>query len=167
MKFGYPYGRVKALLSVVLLAVAALPAAARFGDPVEEGFKKADALIVKEDYLKARSALDEVLDALPPEDPRLVRYHERTGAAWLREGRMAEAKTSFTAAVKAAQRLKVADESVAKAYAALGLCLRREGNDKYALKFLKKARAGRLDDGTRMFVEDQIREIEGSPPLIP
>lgn len=152
----------------ILLALALLlpapPAAARL-DPIEDGFRKADGMIEKAEYAKARSTLDDVLDALAPEDPRLVRYHERTGASWLREGRIPEARASFTSAVRAAQRLKVADEALAKSHAGLGLCLRREGNDAYALKFFKRARAGKLDEGTRMFVEDQIREIEGAPPL--
>ena len=95
----------------------------------------------------------------------MVRYHERTGAAWLREGKVPEARASFTAALKATQRLKVTDDSAAKAYTGLGLCLRREGNDKYALKFFKKALGFRLDEGTKMFAEDQIREIEGAPPV--
>jgi len=151
------------ILPALVLLLAALPAAAR-PDPIEEGFGKAGRMIEKAEYAKARSVLDDVFDALAPEDPRLVRYHERTGASWLREGIIPEARASFTSAVRAAQRLKVVDEALAKSYAGLGLCLRREGNDAYALKFYKKARAGRLDDGTRMFVEDQIREIEGAPP---
>lgn len=150
--------------TALVLLLAALPAAARL-DPIEAGFQKAERFIEAGRYSQARDALDDALGDLPPEDARLVRYHERTGAAWLREGRIPEARTSFTSAVKAAQRLKVSDESLAKAYAGLGLCLRRENNDAYALKFFKKARSGKLDEGTRMFVEDQIREIEGAPPL--
>lgn len=149
--------------AVLVLLLSALPAAARL-DPIEAGFQKAERLIEQGKYMQARDALDDVLGELPPEDARLVRYHERTGASWLREGRIADARTSFTSAVKAAQRLKVSDESLSKAHAGLGLCLRREGNDAYALKFFKKARSGKLDEGTRMFVEDQIREIEGAPP---
>ena len=148
------------------LLLAAFPAAARKAeDPIEDGFKKADEMIEKGDYIKARHTLDDVLSNLKTEDPRMVRYHERTGAAWLREGLVPEARSSFTAALKAAQRLRVSDDSTAKAYAGMGLCLRRENNDKYALKFFKKALDMRLDDGTKMFVEDQIREIEGSPPV--
>ncbi|MDD5303608.1 MAG: hypothetical protein PHS14_10920 [Elusimicrobia bacterium] len=155
---------MRTVLALFLL-VLAFPAAARRADPIEDGFKKADQMIEKGDYAKARETLDDVLAELKTEDSRLVRYHERTGAAWLREDRIPEARSSFTAALKAAQRLKVADDAVAKAYAGMGLCLRRESNDKYALKFFKKALALRLDEGTRMFVEDQIREIEGAPPV--
>ena len=154
--------RIVLALSCLLLA---FPAGARKADQVESGFKKADELIEKGDYAKARDALDEVRAELKAEDPRLARYHERTGAAWLREDRLGEARSSFTAALKAAQRLRVVDDSAAKAYAGMGLCLRRENNDKYALKFFKKALGFNLDQGTRMFVEDQIREIEGAPPV--
>ena len=154
--------RTAAVLSLLLLA---LPAAARRPDPVEERFKAADELIEKGDYAKAREQLDLALPAFKDEDPRLVRYHERTGASWLREDKVREARASFTAALKATQRLKVTDDSGAKAFTGMGLCLRRENNDKYALKFFKKALAFRLDEGTKMFVDDQIREIEGAPPL--
>jgi tetratricopeptide (TPR) repeat protein len=150
---------------VLALLLSAFPAAARRADAIDGSFKKIDQMVEKGEYVKARAALDDVLSELNPEDPRLVRYHERTGAAWLREGNIPEARTAFTSALKAAQRLKVSDDSVAKAYAGMGLCLRRENNDSYALKFFKKALAIKLDEGTRMFVEDQIREIEGSPPV--
>lgn len=154
---------MRRLLAVALL-LAALPAAAR-KDPLEENFKKADVLIEKGDYTEARATLDEILAGLKAEDPLLVRYHERTGAAWLREGKLKEARASFTAALKATQRLKVTGDWGAKAYTGMGLVLRRENNDKYALKFFKKALSFNLDEGTKMFAEDQIREIEGSPPV--
>lgn len=134
-------------------------------DPIDKSFLKIDAMIEKGAYAKAREALEDILAELQPEDPRLLRYHERTGAVRLRVGEIVEARASFTATLKAAQRLKITDESVAKANAGLGLCLRRENNDKYALKFFKKALALKLDAGTRMFVEDQVREIEGRRPL--
>lgn len=149
------------LLALLLVAPAAH---ARRSDPIEERFKAADALIEKSEYAKARAELDEALAELKTEDPRLVRYHERTGAAWLREGKVKEARASFTAALKATQRLKVGDDSGAKAYTGMGLCLRRENNDRYALRFFKKALSFQLDEGTKMFAEDQIREIEGAPP---
>ncbi len=155
---------MKTVLALLLLA-AALPASARHEDPIEESFKKVDVMIEKGDYVHARDALDDILAELKTEDQRMVRYHERTGAAWLREGKVKEARASFTAALKATQRLKVTGDSGAKAYTGMGLCLRRENNDKYALKFFKKALAFNLDEGTKMFAEDQIREIEGAPPV--
>ena len=145
--------------------VLALPAFAGKGDPLDEKFKSVDAFIEKADYVKARDTLDEILAELKTTDQRMVRYHERTGAAWLREGKIREARSSFTAALKATQRLGVSGDSGAKAYTGMGLCLRRENNDKYALKFFKKALTFNLDEGTKMFAEDQIREIEGAPPV--
>jgi tetratricopeptide (TPR) repeat protein len=146
------------------LLLAAFPAAARV-DPVEESFKKADLLIEKGEYSQARDELDDIRAGLSITDPKLVRYHERTGASWLREGKIAEARASFTAALKATKRLTVNTDIAAKAYTGMGLCLRRENNDKYALKFFKRALGFKLDEGTKMFAEDQIREIEGAPPL--
>ena len=96
--------RIVLALSFLLLA---FPAVARRADPIEDAFKKADELIEKGDYVKARDTLDAVLSELKAEDPRLVRYHERTGAAWLRDDRIADARSSFTAALKATQRLRV------------------------------------------------------------
>ena len=155
------------IVLALCLLLPALPAAAAVGraDPVENAFKRAGRLIAKGDYQRAREELDELHDGLKAEDPRLVRYHERTGAAWLREGKIPDARVAFTAALKAAQRLKVADDHVARAYAGMGLCLRGENNDRYALKFFRKALEFKLDEGTRMFVDDQIREIEGAPPV--
>lgn len=150
---------------LLLAALLLLPlAASARRDPIEERFKKADELIEKGEYAKSRDELDAILAELKTDDQRMVRYHERTGASWLREGKVKEARASFTAALKATQRLKVSGDSGAKAYTGMGLCLRRENNDKYALKFFKKALQFKLDEGTRMFAEDQIAEIEGRPP---
>jgi len=155
---------MRTVLALCLLLAPFRAAAARH-DPADESFKKIDAMIEAGEYVKARDALDEVLAALKTEDPRLVRYHERTGASWLREGKIPQARASFTAALKAALRLKVASDSQGKAYTGMGLCLRRENNDGYALRFFKKALGIQVDEGTRMFAEDQIREIEGAPPV--
>lgn len=153
---------LRAAFAVLLLASNA--GAWGRSDPIEERFKKANALIEKGRFAEARTELDDALGEMPKEDPRLVRYHERTGAAWLQEGKVKEARASFTAALKATQRLSVKDDSGAKAFTGMGLVLRKEGNDKYALRFFKKALGFKLDEGTRMFAEDQIREIEGEPP---
>lgn len=153
------------VLCLLALSGTASAAAARRGDPVESSFRSADQLIEVGDFDRARDALEDLMASLKSDDPRHVRAHERTGAAWLREGRIPEARSSFTAALKAAQRLKVTGDIVGKAYAGMGLCLRGESNDRYALKFFRKALEHKLDEGTRMFVDDQIREIEGAPPL--
>ena len=152
------------MLPLILLLLA-LPASAKRGDAVDDRFAKADLLIERGQPDGARDMLDEIYTQLKADDARVVRYHERIGAAWLREGQTVRARASFTAALKAAQRLTVDDDSAAKAYAGMGLCLRREKNDAYALKFFKKALSFYLDEGTRMFVEDQIREINGDPPV--
>ena len=150
---------------LVLAALLLLPlSASARKDPIEERFKKVEALIEKGEYAKSRDELDAILAELKTDDERMVRYHERTGASWLREGKVREARASFTAALKTTQRLKVTGDSGAKAYTGMGLCLRQEKNDKYALKFFKKALQFKLDEGTRMFAEDQIAEIEGRPP---
>ena len=156
--------KVLALAAFLLLA---LPGAARRADPLEERFKAADVLIEKGDYAGARDELLTARTEFKDDDERFILYHERTGASWLREGRVKEDRRAFTAALLEAKRLGVADQSVARAYAGLGLCLRRENKDQLALRFFKKALGERPDEGTWMFVEDQIREIEGAPPLPP
>lgn len=130
----------------------------------DKSFEKADALLERGSYAAAATLLKNLGASLSPDDPLQARIHERTGAVRLREGKLGEAKKSFAAAIKTAQRLG-ADDSAAKAYTGMGLCLRREKNDEYALKFFKRALKLDLDEGTRMFVDDQIREIEGDPPV--
>jgi len=152
------------LLPLLLSFSLSAAAASRDLDPIERAFTRVDTMIDNAEYSRARVELDEAQALLDSSDPRVVRFHERTGAIRLREGVIDEARASFTSALKAAQRLKVSDENVAKSYAGLGLCLRREKKDKYALKFFKKALGLKLDEGTRMFVEDQISEIEGRRP---
>ena len=152
---------MRAALALLLLAAPAL------ADEVGERFRQGDALIDAGDYAGARARLDSALGELRTADARMVRYHERTGASLLREGKVKEARASFTAALKAAQRLKAFGDDAARAYAGMGLCLRREKNDRYAARFLQKALEHNPDEGTRMFVEDELRDIEGKPPVAP
>jgi len=154
-----------ALALAFLLSACPAGASTRRGTgAADKSFAKADAMLEKGSYAAAAALLKNLGDSLPADDPLQTRVHERTGAVRLREGNLREAKKAFAAAIKAAQRLG-ADESAAKAYTGMGLCLRREKNDEYALKFFKRALRLDLDDGTRMFVDDQIREIEGDPPV--
>jgi tetratricopeptide (TPR) repeat protein len=152
------------IVLAMLLLLPALSASARRPDSIDRKFVKADSMIEAGDYATARRALDAALAELKTEDARMVRYHERTGTSWLLEGKVREARASFTAALKATQRLRVTDDSGARAYTGLALCLRREKKDAYALKFFKKALAFNLDEGTKIFAEEQIREIEGAAP---
>lgn len=156
---------MKTALCLVILLMPLPSEAARRASSLENAFTRVERLIEKGDYARARDELDELQAGLETDDPLQVRYHERTGAAWLREGDIPQARGAFTSALRAAQRLKVSGDIVGKAYAGMGLCLRGESNDRYALKFFRKALGHKLDEGTRMFVDDQIREIEGAPPV--
>ncbi|MBI3288435.1 MAG: tetratricopeptide repeat protein [Elusimicrobia bacterium] len=161
-------GRIGRMLAAALsLCAGGLsgPAFAARYDAIDDGFSVVDALIEKGDYVGARKELAALSTELKADDPRVIRYYERNGAARLREGKAKEARAAFADALRANQRLKADDESAARAYAGLGLCLRQEKKDAYAIKFFRKALALRLDEGTRMFVADQIRELEGAPPL--
>ena len=136
------------------------------GDRIDGALKKADELISKAEFSRARAELDSIVEVITGDDARIVRWHEREGAAWLGEGKVEEARASFLEALQVAKRLKAAaGNDAAHAYTGLGVCLRREGNDAFALKFFKKALTADIDEGTRMFAEDQIRELEGAPPL--
>ena len=168
----YPSGvkrlSLAALQAAVLASALVLPssAAKKKDDPIDASFRKATVLIEAGQYDEARAELDLALGGLKRDDARMVRYHERTGAAFLREGKTEQARVSFTAALKSAQRLKVSGDDVARAYAGMGLCLRKQGNDAYAKRFFEKAQKLDPDEGTRMFLEDQIREIDGKPPTL-
>lgn len=156
---------MRALRACLLIFAATAVWAAR-ADPIDARFARADRLIEDGDHSAARVELDAALAELKTGDPRMVRYHERTGASWMRQDRLKEARASFTAALKAAQREGVVDQWAARAYAGMGLCLRREKKDAYALRFFKRALALEPDEGTRLFAEDQIAEIEGAPPKV-
>ena len=131
--------RKASALAALLLLVS--PAAARRDDPLEKHFKEADALIERAAYAQAREELLTARAEFKTDDARLVRYHERIGAIWLREGKVKEARGAFLAALQEARRLGLSGLPVARADAGLGLCLRREKKDQYALRFFKKALA--------------------------
>lgn len=156
---------MKSALWLVILLLPLPSEASRRSAAVEKEFTRVERLIEEGDYVGARDVLDELQVGLAADDPRQVRYYERTGAAWLREGDIPQARAAFISALKAAQRLKVSGDVVGRAYAGMGLCLRGENNDRYALRFFRRALGQKLDEGTRMFVDDQIRELEGAPPL--
>ncbi|MEK7388645.1 MAG: tetratricopeptide repeat protein [Elusimicrobiota bacterium] len=152
-----------ALAAAAVLLLSSVLAARRV-DPAEERFKAADALMDKGDYAAAREELLTARVDFKTGDARFVRYHERNGASWLREGKIKEARAAFTIAIRHAQRLAISDVSLARALTGMGLCLRREGKDQLALRFFHKALSARPDEGTRMFLEDQIQELKAAPP---
>ncbi|PIR18519.1 MAG: hypothetical protein COV48_07065 [Elusimicrobia bacterium CG11_big_fil_rev_8_21_14_0_20_64_6] len=156
---------MKIALALSLLLPVFSGAARAASAAADVKFQKVESLIEMGEYEGARAELESMCSALKKDDPRQVRCFERSGALWLREDMIAEAQVAFTQALETAHRLIIEDEHVGKAYVGMGLCLRRGKNDKYAHRFFKKAFTYHLDAGTRMFVEDQIREIEGKPPI--
>ena len=148
-------------LSLVLPS-SAQPSAAP--DAVEIRLREVEASLEKGDYEHARDELAAAEREIGPKDPRIVRVHERRGASYLREDRFKEARDAFTRAIQAAGVLKLSDPVLARAYAGMGLCLLKQGNKAYALKFFKRGLGAKPDEGTLMFLEDQVRELEGGAP---
>ena len=133
-------------------------------DAAEARLRAADAALEKADYERARDELAAAEYEMGPKDPRIVRVYERRGAAYLREARVKEARAAFTRAIAAASVRKADDPAVSRAYAGMGLCLLKQDNKKFALRFFKRGLAFAPDEGTRMFLEDHIRELEGGRP---
>ena len=158
---------IPVLLPLVLSL--ALPASARDRVPAKSDgaasrLRAAEEFLEKGDYERAREELGAAEYEMGPTDTRVVRVYERRGATYLREERLKEARDSFTRAIQAAGVRKVSDPAVAGAYAGMGLCLLKQGNKEYALKFFKRGLGAQPDEGTRMFLEDQVRELEGGAP---
>lgn len=147
------------LVLVAALLVAAVSSRAQV-DAAEDHFSRADQRLAAGDYPAALSALDLAEKALPARDPRRMRLWERRGAVRLQEGRLQDARDAFTSALRLGQVRGADSKTTARAYAGMGLCLRRQGRRDFALRFYKKALTGSPDEGTKMFLEDQIREIE-------
>ncbi|HAZ06937.1 MAG TPA: hypothetical protein DCZ01_00105 [Elusimicrobia bacterium] len=133
-------------------------------DAVEARLRAADAALDKADYERARDELAAAEYEMDSKDPRIVRVYERRGAAYLREGRIKEARDAFTRAIASASTRKADGPAVSRAYAGMGLCLLKQDNKEFALKFFKRGLAFAPDEGTRMFLEDHIRELEGGEP---
>lgn len=145
-------------MAVLLLILLALPGAAAVRDAADARFEKADALLEKGQYAKARAELAAVV--MTPDDPRQVRRWEREGAVLLREDKPAEARGLFTKALKAAGKLEAKGTDVGRAYAGMGLCLLRQDKKELALRFFKRGLDFEPDEGTRLFLEEQVQELE-------
>lgn len=143
------------LLSFLLLS----PASAALRDATELRFDKADAFLAKGEHAKARSELAGL--ALADDDPRRVRRWEREGAVLLREGKVGEARGAFTRALKEVGRLKAAGPDVGRAYAGMGLCLLRQEKKELALRFFRRGLDFDPDEGTKLFLEEKVAELEG------
>jgi len=156
-----------ALLTLALAlgsSASALTPVSDASDAAEARLRAADEFLEKGDYERTRDELGAAEYAMGAKDPRMVRVYERRGASYLREERIKEARDNFTRAIQAAGARGVSGQVVARAYAGMGLCLLKQDNKPYALKFFKKGLSQDPDEGTRLFMEDQIRELEGTPP---
>lgn len=152
-------------VSLLLGAPAgALTPVAVKADAVEARLRAADEALEKADYERSRDELAAAEYEMGPKDPRIVRVYERRGAAYLREARVKEAQDAFTRAIAAASARKADGPAVSRAYAGMGLCLLKQDNKEFALRFFKRGLAFAPDEGTRMFLEDHIRELEGGQP---
>lgn len=147
-------------MALVLLLLLALPGAAAARDAAEARFEKADALLEKGQYDKARAELAAL--TLAEDDPRRVRRWEREGAVLLRQDKPAEARGHFTRALKTAGKLEAKGPDVGRAYAGMGLCLLRQGKRGLALRFFKRGLDFDPDEGTKLFLEEQVAELEAA-----
>lgn len=144
-----------------LALLLALPGFAVTRDAADARFEKADAHLEKGRYAPARAELAAVkLDA---DDPRQVRRWEREGALLLREGKPAEARAAFTKALKAAGRLESKGADVGRAYAGMGLVLLKQEKPELAGRFFRRGLDFEPDEGTRLFLEEQVAELEKTP----
>ncbi|MDX6771140.1 MAG: tetratricopeptide repeat protein [Elusimicrobiota bacterium] len=146
--------------ALLLLLPFCAPSAASVRDAAAARFEKADAHLEKGRYEQARAELAAV--KLAPDDPRQVRRWEREGAVRLREGKIAEARAAFTQALKAAGRLEVKGPDAGRAYAGMGLVLLRQEKPGLAARFFKRGLDFEPDEGTRLFLEEQIAELEAA-----
>jgi Tfp pilus assembly protein PilF len=144
--------------AAALCLLLCLPGSAAVRDPAETRFEKADSLLQKERYAQARAELAAV--KLPDDDPRQVRRWEREGAVLLREGKPSEARAAFTKALKAAGRLESKGADVGRAYAGMGLVLLKQEKPELAKRFFKRGLDFEPDEGTRLFLEEQVAELE-------
>ncbi|MBI4676287.1 MAG: hypothetical protein HY748_01755 [Elusimicrobia bacterium] len=129
---------------------------------IEDHFKRADKYIGEENAAEAILELQETARRLDPNDPRMVRYHERVGGVYLIENNLAAAKEAYAKAIKLSKDIQLQGETVADVYAGMGLCLVKENNRAYAVKFFRKALSLEPSEGTRKAVEGELRKIEGS-----
>ncbi|MBI5624269.1 MAG: hypothetical protein HY924_10850 [Elusimicrobia bacterium] len=129
-------------------------------DTIEEHFQKADKLLADENGPEALLELQEVARRLDPNDPRMLRYHERIGSVHFAENDFTAAKESYTRAIKLSKDLRVEDAAVADVYTGMGLCLLRERNNAYAAKFFRKALSLDPPKATRKAIEAQLQRIE-------
>lgn len=153
--------------ALALSFLLAHPALAQRPDRVGPALAKADELIEKGDYEGAQQALRAAEQGMAFNDPRRIRVHERRGAIFVRRDKLADAREAFTFAIKGASALDSKDvdkDVLARAYAGMGLCLLKQGNKTYALRFFKKGLELEPDEGTEVFLEDQIAELEGRKP---
>ncbi|MBI5882861.1 MAG: hypothetical protein HZB91_07140 [Elusimicrobia bacterium] len=129
-------------------------------DSIEAHFRKADKLLAEENGAEAILELQEAARRLDPNDPRMLRYHERLGSVYLTENNITAAKESYTRAIKLSKDIGEQNETVADVYAGMGLCLVKERNKAYAAKFFRKALTLNPSEGTRKAVESELRRIE-------
>lgn len=105
---------------------------------------------------EAHKALLAAAAALEPGHPQRVRLHVRLGATLLAEGYTLTAKDSFIKALRLARNVPAEPSLLADAHLGMGLCLVREDNWPWAVKFFRKALTLRPSLRTRQIAEIYI-----------
>lgn len=126
---------------------------------IEGHFNRADRFLDERNHAEALLELQEAARRLDPNDPRMVRFHERTGGVYLSSNDLPAAKEAYTKAIKLAKDIRLDDEIVAEVYVGMALCLAKEDNRAYAVKFLKKALDQHPSDDVRKLAEEHIRRL--------
>lgn len=107
----------------------------------------------------AKAELEEANKLLGAEDRRRVMYLERLGHVLYLENKVVEAKAAFEEGLRFAAGLGLRDQSVAEAYAGMGLCLAQERQPAYAIKFFQKAMEVGPSEHTKLLIRDKLREL--------
>ncbi len=119
-----------------------------------------DEFIRLEMFQPAEKTLNDLAPQIPGDDTRHVRRLERLGTAQRRQGKIAEARNSYTEALTLAIRLGMRDRWSAEAYAGMGYCLQAQGNTDLAAKFFAKALEAGATPETAKAVEAELKKLK-------
>ncbi|MBI5202933.1 MAG: PorV/PorQ family protein [Elusimicrobia bacterium] len=119
-----------------------------------------DEFIRLEMFAPAEKTLNDLAAQIPGDDVRHVRRLERLGTAQRRQGKINEARNSYTEALTLALRLGMRDRWAAEAYAGMGYCLVAQGKNDLAAKFFAKALEAGATPETIKAVEAELKKLK-------
>ncbi|MCG2725883.1 MAG: PorV/PorQ family protein [Elusimicrobia bacterium] len=120
----------------------------------------AEDYLAQRDYENAFNEFGKASESISIDDGRQVYILERQGLILLKQNNYSRCKRFYSAAIKTAKSLNIADKNVVNAYLGLAYCQKKTGGEKWAIINYKAVLKLTKDSNTKLRIEKALNKLE-------